>query len=247
MSQTHAPTAQSAAHPAPDLAALKTRQQGAWSSGDYAVIGTTLQIVGESLCEAMDLRAGSKVLDVAAGNGNATLAAARRWCDVTSTDYVPTLLDRGKARAAAEGLDVAFQTADAEALPFKDASFDAVVSTFGVMFTPDQDKAAAELLRVCKKGGKIGLANWTPDSFIGQVFKTIGSHIPPAAGVKSPALWGTQERLDAFFGKAGSVVSTPQNFTFRYKTPAHWLDISAHGTARCTRHLVPCPMRRKSC
>jgi ubiquinone/menaquinone biosynthesis C-methylase UbiE len=210
---------------APDLAALKTRQQGAWSSGDYAVIGTTLQIVGESLCEAMDMRAGSKVLDVAAGNGNATLAAARRWCDVTSTDYVPTLLERGKARAAAEGLDVVFQTADAEALPFKDASFDAVVSTFGVMFTPDQDKAAAELLRVCKKGGKIGLANWTPDSFIGQVFKTIGSHIPPAAGVKSPALWGTQARLDEFFGKAGSVVATPQNFTFRYKTPAHWLDI----------------------
>ncbi len=210
---------------APDLAALKTRQQGAWSSGDYAVIGTTLQIVGESLCEAMDLRSGAKVLDVAAGNGNATLAAARRWCDVTSTDYVQSLLDRGQARAKAEGLNVSFQTADAEALPFADATFDAVVSTFGVMFTPDQDKAAGELLRVCKTGGKIGLANWTPDSFIGQVFKTIGSHIPPVAGVKSPALWGTQERLDEFFAKAGSVVATPRNFTFRYKSPAHWVDV----------------------
>jgi ubiquinone/menaquinone biosynthesis C-methylase UbiE len=229
----------------PDLAALKTRQQGAWSSGDYAVIGTTLQIVGENLCEAMDLRAGSKVLDVAAGNGNATLAAARRWCDVTSTDYVQSLLDRGQARAAAEGLDVVFQTADAEALPFKDASFDAVVSTFGVMFTPDQDKAAAELLRVCKKGGKIGLANWTPDSFIGQVFKTIGSHIPPAAGVKSPALWGTQARLDEFFAKAGKVAATQQHFTFRYKSPAHWLDVfrTWYGPVHKTFGALPDPQK----
>jgi ubiquinone/menaquinone biosynthesis C-methylase UbiE len=209
----------------PDLGALKTRQQAAWSSGDYAVVGTTLQIVGESLCEAMDLRSGAKVLDVAAGNGNATLAAARRWCDVTSTDYVQSLLDRGKARAAAEGLKISFKTADAEALPFEDATFDAVMSTFGVMFTPDQDKAAAELLRVCKPGGKIGLANWTPDSFIGQVFKIIGSHIPPVAGVKSPAAWGTEMRLDDLFSKGGSVTSTQQTFTFRYKSPAHWVDV----------------------
>ena len=186
---------------APDLSAVKQRQQGAWSSGDYAVVGTTLQIVGEQLCEALDLRPGSKVLDVAAGNGNVTLAAARRWCDVTSTDYVPALLERGRERAAAERLTVEFREADAEALPFRDASFDVVVSTFGVMFTPDQDKAAAELMRVCKAGGKIGLANWTPQGFIGQLFKTLGKHMPPPAGVKSPALWGTQARLNEMFGE----------------------------------------------
>ena len=173
----------------PDLSAVKTRQQGAWSSGDYATVGTTLQIVGETLCEALDLRAGQKVLDVAAGNGNVTLAAARRWCEVVSTDYVPALLERGRERAAAERLAIEFREADAEALPFADGSFDAVVSTFGVMFTADQDKAAAELVRVCKPGGKIGLANWTPDGFIGQLFKTIGKYMPPPAGVKSPALW----------------------------------------------------------
>jgi ubiquinone/menaquinone biosynthesis C-methylase UbiE len=157
-----------------DLVALKSRQQASWSSGDYAVVGTTLQIVGEELCEALDLRAGQKVLDVAAGNGNVTLAAARRWCEVTSTDYVESLLERGRARASAEGLKVAFQDADAEALPFDDGEFDAVVSTFGVMFTPNQDLAASELLRVCKLGGQIGLANWTPDGFIGQMFKILG-------------------------------------------------------------------------
>ena len=162
-----------------DLTAVKARQQGAWSSGDYAVVGTTLQIVGEDLCEALDLRAGQKVLDVAAGNGNASLAAARRWCDVTSTDYVPALLARARERAAAERLEMVFKEADAEALPFTDASFDAVVSTFGVMFTPDQPKAAAEMLRVCRAGGKIGLANWTPEGFIGQLFKTLGKHLPP--------------------------------------------------------------------
>src|SRR3954454_24449307 len=135
-----------------DLQALKARQHGAWSSGDYAIVGTTLQIVGEELCEALDIRAGQKVLDVAAGNGNVSLAAARRWCDVVSTDYVPSLLERGRTRAAAEGLAVEFKPADAEPLGFADASFDVVVSTFGVMFTPNQDKAAAELLRVCKSG-----------------------------------------------------------------------------------------------
>src|SRR3954466_12936778 len=173
----------------PDLNALKTRQHAAWSSGDYAIVGTTLQIVGEQLCETLDIRAGQKVLDVAAGNGNATLAAARRWCDVVSTDYVASLLESAKTRAAAAGHTIQFQQADAENLPFPDASFDVVMSTFGVMFTPDQDKAAAELMRVCKPGGKIGMANWTPESFIGQVFKTIGGYIPPAPGVKSPALW----------------------------------------------------------
>jgi len=211
--------------PQPDLAAVKARQLGAWSSGDYAVVGTTLQIVGESLCEAIDLRAGSKVLDVAAGNGNATLAAARRWCAVTSTDYVPALLERGRERAAAERLTVEFREADAEALPFKDATFDAVVSTFGVMFTPDQDKAAAELMRVCKRGGKIGLANWTPEGFIGHLFKTLSKHVPPPAGVKSPALWGTRARLDELFGKGGEVTAEPRMFVFRYRTAQHWLDV----------------------
>ena len=181
--------------PAPDLAALKTRQQAAWSSGNYAIVGATLQIVGEELCEALDLKAGSKVLDVAAGNGMASLAAARRWCDVTSTDYVPALLERGQARAAAEGWPIEFREADAENLPFDDGSFDTVLSTFGVMFTPNQDRAAAELMRVCKPRGQIGLANWTPEGFIGQVFKTLGKYLPPPAGTKSPALWGTSARL----------------------------------------------------
>ncbi|KYG22019.1 SAM-dependent methlyltransferase [Bradyrhizobium sp. AT1] len=210
----------------PDLAAVKQRQHGAWSSGDYAVVGTTLQIVGEQLCEALDLRAGSKVLDVAAGNGNATLAAARRWCDVTSTDYVPELLKRGQERAAADHLTVEFREADAEALPFADASYDVVLSTFGVMFTPDQDKAASELARVCKSGGKIGLANWTPQGFIGQLFKTIGKHLPPPAGVKSPALWGTRARLEEMFASQASDISAePRMFVFRYRSPEHWLDV----------------------
>src|SRR5687767_903977 len=186
--------------PTPDFAAIKTRQKAAWASGDYAVVGTTLQIVGETLCEALDLRAGQSVLDIAAGNGNATLAAARRFCDVTSTDYVPALLERGRARAAADGLAVTYKEADAEALPFPDRSFDVVVSTFGAMFTSDQNKAAAEMLRVCKSGGKIGLANWTPEGFVGQLFKTIGKHVPPPAGVKSPALWGTREFISETFG-----------------------------------------------
>jgi len=210
----------------PDLGALKARQQGAWSSGDYAVVGTTLQIVGEQLCEALDLRSGQKVLDVAAGNGNATLAAARRWCDVVSTDYVPSLLARGQSRAAAEGLSVKFEEADAEALSFADAGFDAVVSTFGVMFTPDQDKAASELLRVCKRGGKIGLANWTPDGFIGQVFKTLGKYLPPPAGAKSPALWGTEARISEMFGPAAASINTERrHFVFRYRSPDHFLDV----------------------
>jgi len=208
-----------------DLAAVKARQQAAWASGDYAIVGTTLQIVGENLCEAADLRSGQQVLDVAAGNGNATLAAARRWCAVTSTDYVPALLERGKARAAAEGLDVKFMPADAENLPFPDASFDAVLSTFGVMFTPDQERAAHEMARVCKRGGKIALANWTPEGFIGQLFKTLGQHLPPPAGVKSPALWGTRARLEELFGSKGQIAASDRMFTFRYRSPKHWLEV----------------------
>lgn len=211
--------------PLPDLVALKARQQGAWASGDYAVVGTTLQIVGETLCEALDLRAGARVLDVAAGNGNATLAAARRFAVVTSTDYVPALLERGRARAEADGLTVAFQTADAEDLPFVNESFDVVLSTFGVMFTPNQDQAARELLRVCRPGGRIGMANWTPDGFIGQLFRTIGKHLPPPPGALSPALWGTEARLNALFSTTGTVATQQKVFTFRYRSPEHWLEV----------------------
>ena len=208
-----------------DLAAVKLKQQAAWSAGDYAVIGTTLQIVGETLCEALDLRAGERVLDVAAGNGNATLAAARRWCDVVSTDYVGALLERGQARASAEGLAVQFKEADAENLPYLHASFDVVLSTFGVMFTPNQERAASELVRVCRPGGKIGLANWTPSGFIGELFKLIGRTIPPPVGVKSPSLWGTEERLRELFGeRIVTLEAVRQNFVFRYRTPQHWLD-----------------------
>jgi ubiquinone/menaquinone biosynthesis C-methylase UbiE len=211
---------------APDLAALKARQQAAWSTGNYAVVGTTLQIVGETLCEALNLRSGARVLDVAAGNGNATLAAARRWCEVVSTDYVASLLEAGRARAIAEGHKIQFQEADAEALPFADASFDAVLSIFGVMFTPNQPQAARELARVCRPGGHIGLANWTPESFIGQVFKTIGGYVPPAAGVSSPALWGTPQRLQELFGgKVRAIRAVNREFVFRYRSAQHWVEV----------------------
>lgn len=209
-----------------DLNAVKARQQAAWSSGDYALIGDTLQIVGERLAEAMDPRAGQKVLDVAAGNGNVTLAAARRWCEVTSTDYVESLLEFGRKRAEAERLQVKFQIADAEDLPFADGSFDAVVSTFGVMFSPDQDRAAAELVRVCRSGGRIGLANWTPEGFIGEMFKTIGKYLPPPAGVRSPAVWGTRQWLETTFGTAASAITAePRDFVFRYRSAQHFLDV----------------------
>ncbi len=219
-------TSQIIAAPQADLAAVKVKQQGTWASGDYAVVGTTLQIVGETLCEALDLRAGQRVLDVAAGNGNATLAAARRWCQVVSTDYVPALLDRGRERAVAERLEVEFRQADAEALPFADCAFDVVVSTFGVMFTPNQEQAAAELLRVCRPGGKIGLANWTPDGFIGQLFSTIGKHLPPPPGVASPALWGTTAHIETMFGgHATAIKINKRAFVFRYASAQHWLEV----------------------
>jgi len=212
--------------PTPDLKAIKAKQQVSWSSGDYAIIGTTLQIVGEQLAEAMDLRAGRTVLDVAAGNGNVSLAAARRWCEVTSTDYVESLLARGRRRAEAEGLKIKFQIADAEDLPFPDASFDAVVSTFGGMFSPDQDRTAEELVRVCKPGGRVGLANWTPEGFIGQMFKTIGKYLPPPTGVKSPAIWGTRSWVETTFRAAASMIAAePRLFVFRYRSAQHFLEI----------------------
>ena len=209
-----------------DFTALKTRQQAAWGTGDYAVIGTTLQIVGESLAEACDLKTDERVLDVAAGNGNATLAAARCGCKVTSTDYVSSLLERGAERARAERLDVTFQVADVEALPFGDASFDAVVSTFGVMFAPDHAKSSAEMARVVRPGGRIGLANWTPDSLIGRMFKVLGRYVPPPAGVQPPALWGTESHLSTLFGAAAAAVqATPRHFAFRYRSAAHFVEV----------------------
>jgi len=205
---------------------VKRKQQAAWSAGDYAVVGTTLQIVGETLCEALDLRAGEHVLDIAAGNGNATLAAARRWAIVTSTDYVQALLERACIMASAEGLTVRFEQADAESLPYADASFDVVLSIFGVMFTPDQEKAAAEMTRVCRPGGRIGLANWTPSGFIGELFKLLGRYLPPPAGVRSPALWGTEERLRELFGhRLDSLTIERRDFVFRYRSAAHWLEV----------------------
>jgi SAM-dependent methyltransferase len=219
-------TAAAATATTTDFTALKARQQAAWGSGDYAVIGTTLQIVGEQLAEASDLKTDERVLDVAAGNGNASLAAARRGCVVSSTDYVPSLLDRGAERARAEGLEMRFMAADVEALPFDDASFDAVVSTFGVMFAPDHARAAAEMARVCRPGGRIGLANWTPDSLVGRMFKVLGRHVPPPAGVQPPSLWGTEAHLRALFGaRVAHVDAVPRHFNFRYRSAAHFIDV----------------------
>lgn len=215
-----------AATSTPDFNALKSRQMTAWASGDYAVIGTTLQIVGELLAEACDLRWDERVLDVAAGNGNATLAAARRGCKVTSTDYVAGLLERGAERARAERLDVNFQVADAEALPFKDGSFDVVLSTFGAMPSPDQAKVATELARVCRAGGRIGLANWTADGFIAEIFKTLGRRMPPPAGLQSPSAWGAEDQLHSLFaGHAASIAVNRRIFNFRYRSAAHFIDI----------------------
>ncbi len=208
-----------------DLAALKARQHAAWSSGDFSVVGTTLQIVGETLCEAVDLRSTQSVIDVAAGNGNATLAAARRFAAVTSTDYVPTLLEDSRKRADADRLPVSYFVADAEALPFPDESFDIALSTFGVMFCADHARAATEMLRVVKRGGRIGLANWTPDGFIGQLFKVIGRHLPPQPGTPSPSTWGTRDGLERLFGADVQIVTAERTFAFRYRSPQHWIDV----------------------
>lgn len=209
----------------PDLTAVKAKQQSTWASGDFGQIGVRLQIVGESICEAVDLHAGEKVLDVAAGNGNASLAAARRFADVTSTDYVPALLEHGRLRAEADHLPISFEVADAEALPFDDGSFDVALSTFGVMFAPDQERAAAELLRVVKPGGRIGLASWTPEGFLGRLFEVVGSFVPPPAGLRSPMAWGTETRLVELFGPGATNIRTERKLCmFRYESAEHWVD-----------------------
>ncbi len=228
---TPRPSGQSAAQfipvpPPPDLEAIKQRQQATWASGDYAVIGITLQIVGESLAEAADLRAGERVLDVAAGNGNATLAAARRFATVTSTDYVPHLLEKAATRARADGLAVEFRVADAESLPFADGSFDVALSTFGAMFAPDHNRTAEELLRVIRPGGRIALAAWTPEGFIGELFRLVGAHVPPPAGVRSPVRWGDEAYLVELFGSdAADIHCVRRTFNFRYHSPAHWIEV----------------------
>jgi ubiquinone/menaquinone biosynthesis C-methylase UbiE len=212
--------------PAADLGAIKARQQATWDAGDYGQIGVRLQIVGESLCEAVDLHATDQVLDVAAGNGNASLAAARRFADVTSTDYVAALLEQGRRRAQADRLPITFQVADVEALPFADASFDVVLSTFGVMFAPDQERAASELLRVVKPAGRIGLANWTPDGFVGRLFEVVSAAVPPPAGLRSPMEWGTEPRLVELFGPYASDIRTQRRtYTFRYRSAEHWIEV----------------------
>jgi SAM-dependent methyltransferase len=208
-----------------DLDAIKTRQQATWSSGDFGRVGVTLQVVGESLCEAVGVNAGERVLDVAAGNGNASLAAARRFATVTSTDYVPELLDQGRRRADADGLSIDFRVADAEALPFEDGSFDVVVSTFGVMFAPDQQRAASELVRVARRGGRIGLANWTPDGFLGDLFRLMARFVPPPAGLRSPMAWGSRARLADLFGASAADISAERRtFNFRYASADHWIE-----------------------
>ena len=210
----------------PPPSPIKTRQQAMWASGDFAVIGTTLQIVGEALCEAADLRAGSVVLDVACGNGNATLAAARRFCAVTGIDYVPALLARAAERARAEGLSPVFVEADAEHVPFGDASFDVVLSTFGVMFAADQARAANELTRVCRIGGKIALASWTPEGFIGDLLRTVGRYVPAPPGAASPLRWGTALGIAELFADRAIVARAERkSFVFRYQSAAHFIEV----------------------
>ncbi len=211
--------------PAPDLTAVKGRQQRVWASGDFGMIATAITLVGELLCEAVDLRAGQRVLDVATGTGNTALAAARHFCDVTGVDYVPALLERGRERAAVERLPITFQEGDAESIPFPDASFDVVLSTFGAMFAPNQEQAAHELLRVCRPGGKIGLANWTPEGWLGELFRINSRHVPPPPGLKPAVLWGSEAHLRELFGDGITALhATRRTFVFRYHSPQHWLE-----------------------
>ena len=214
-----------ASTPSIDLAAVKQRQQQTWSTGDFSELATTNTVLGELLCEAIDIRAGQKVLDVATGSGNTAIAAARRFCDVTGIDYVPALLERARERTRAEHLQIDFQVGDAELIPCPDHSFDVVLSTFGVMFAPNQEQAAQELIRVCRSGGKIGLVNHTPEGFFGQVFKLTGQYAPPPAGLKPPVLWGTEDRLHELFGnRISSLETNRRSWTLRYRSVEHWIE-----------------------
>jgi SAM-dependent methyltransferase len=209
----------------PDLAAIKQRQQQAWSSGDFAVVAARIVLVAEQLCDTADLHAGWRVLDVATGSGNAAIAAARHGCIAVGVDYVPSLLDVGRRRAEAEGLQVELLEGDAEALPFPDGSFDAVTSVFGSMFAPDHARAAAEILRVCRQGGTIALAGWTPDGFVGDLFRTVGAHVPPPAGVASPMRWGTEAYLRELFGDGVASLELDERvFTWRFRTAEDFVE-----------------------
>jgi SAM-dependent methyltransferase len=209
----------------PDLGAVKQRQQVMWASGDFHAVATLIQPVAETLVEAVDLRADWRVLDVATGSGNAAIAAARSGCDVVGIDYVPGLLARGRRRVEAEGVNVDLVEGDAESIPFPDASFDAVLSVFGAMFAPDHAQAAAEISRVCRPGGRIGLATWTPDGFIGEMLKVVSGHVAPAPGVASPLLWGTKAHLDGLFGDTvDGLVCRERTFTFRFRSAAGFVE-----------------------
>jgi SAM-dependent methyltransferase len=220
--------AASTATPAPDLAAVKARQQTTWASGDFSAVATTLALVAERLADAADLHAGWRVLDVATGSGNAALAAARLGCDVTGCDYVPALLERARERARAERMPIAFVDGDAEALPFGDGEFDAVLSVYGAMFAPDHPGAAAELARACRPGGRVGLASWTPAGFIGAMFRTIAARVPPPSGVASPMLWGTEDHLSEIFGDTVRWTAHRRRIhTFRFASPEAFVDFFA--------------------
>jgi SAM-dependent methyltransferase len=208
-----------------DLTKVKARQQQMWASGDFHAVAFLIQPVADQLCEAVDLQSGSRVLDVACGSGNAALAAARFDCEVTGIDYVPALLERGRRRAEAEGVAIDLRPGDAEAIPFADAQFDAVLSVFGSMFAPDQQQAASELARVCRPGGRIGLAAWTPGGFIGQMLKVVAARVPPPAGVASPLLWGTESHLQELFGEAvDTLTSTERTFAWRFRSAENLVD-----------------------
>jgi SAM-dependent methyltransferase len=210
---------------APDLPLVKQRQQQMWASGDFHAVGTLIQPVADALCDAADLQAGWSVLDVATGSGNAAIAAARCGCEAIGIDYVPALLARGRRRAEAEGLTVELLEGDAEAIPFSDESFDAVLSVFGSMFAPDHAQAAGELLRVCRPGGRIGLATWTPDGFIGEMFRVVAAHVPPMPGVASPLLWGSKHYLGELFGdEIESIACTERTFTWRFGSAEAFVD-----------------------
>jgi ubiquinone/menaquinone biosynthesis C-methylase UbiE len=208
-----------------DYEAIKDRQRATWGAGDYGAVGTRLVVMAETLCDSADLRAGERVLDVACGHGITALAAARRFAEVTGIDYVPALIERARERAACDRLPARFEVADAERLPFADASFDVVTSTVGVMFAPDQSRAAAELLRVCRPGGRIALTSWTPEGFLGQLFRIVARYTPPPPGLNSPMRWGSEDGLQALLGNGvARLEARRRRYRMCYHSAQHWLD-----------------------